>query len=75
MRNLQAEQKSTKRLFAVTGLMFLFGIVALAIGTEMMVLEFWETDPTSFWIWQGVWAIVSAFVLGILVNLGNRTKS
>jgi hypothetical protein len=72
MRNLQAEEKSTKRLFAFTGLMFLFGLVALAIGTEMMVLEFWNTDPTSFWIWQGVWAIVCAFVLGAIINLSQR---
>jgi hypothetical protein len=74
MRNVEAEQKSVKRLFAFTGLMFLFGIVALAIGTEMMVLEYWNSDPTSFWIWQGVWAIGSAFVLGTIVNLSNRTK-
>lgn len=72
MRNTQAEEKSTKRLFAVTGLMFLFGLVALAIGTEMMVLEFWDSDPTSFWIWQGVWFLVTSFVLGAIVNLSQR---
>lgn len=72
MRNLQAEEKSTKRLFAVTGLMFLFGLVALAIGTEMMVLEFWSTDPILFWIWQGVWFLVTSFILGAIVNLSQR---
>jgi hypothetical protein len=72
MRNLQAEEKSTKRLFAVTGLMFLFGLVALAIGTEMMVLEYWSTDPILFWIWQGVWFLVTSFILGAIVNLSQR---
>jgi len=72
MRNLEAEAKSTQRLFAFTGLMFLFGLVALAIGTEMIVLDYWYTDPTSFWIWQGIWFIVVSFVLGIIVNLSQR---
>lgn len=72
MRNLEAEQKSTKRLFAATGLMFLLGLVALAIGTEMMVLEYWSTDPTSFWIWQGVWFLSTSFILGAIVNLSQR---
>ena len=72
MRNLQAEEKSTKRLFAVTGLMFLFGLIALAIGTEMMVLEYWSTDPILFWIWQGVWFLVTSFILGAIVNLSQR---
>jgi succinate dehydrogenase hydrophobic anchor subunit len=72
MRNLEAEAKSTQRLFAFSGLMFLFGLVALAIGTEMIVLDYWSTDPTSFWIWQGIWFIVVSFVLGIIVNLSQR---
>lgn len=72
MRNLQAEQKSIRNLFAFTGLMFLFGLAGLAIGTEMIVLEYWSTDPTAFWIWQGVWFIVVSFVLGIIVNLSQR---
>jgi len=53
-------------------LMFLFGLVALAIGTEMMVLEYWTTDPTHFWIWQGVWFVAVSFILGIIVNLSQR---
>lgn len=72
MRNLEAEERSTKRLFAFTGLMFLFGLVALAIGTEMIVLEYWGEDPTSFWIWQGIWFIVVSFVLGMLAQVGRR---
>ena len=72
MRNLEAEERSTQRLFAFTGLMFLFGLIALAIGTEMIVLEYWASDTTSFWIWQGVWFIVVAFVLGMLAQLGRR---
>lgn len=72
MRDLQAEVKSTKTLFAFSGLMFLFGLVALAIGTEMMVLEFWSTDPTLFWIWQGVWFVAVSFILGLIVNLSQR---
>lgn len=72
MRDLQAEEKTTRSLFAFSGLMFLFGLVALAIGTEMMVLEYWSTDPTNFWIWQGTWFIAVAFVLGLIVNLSQR---
>jgi hypothetical protein len=72
MRNLEAEAKSTQRLFAFTGLMFLFGLVALAIGTEMIVLDYWDTDPTGFWIWQGIWFIVVSFVLGMLAQVGRR---
>jgi hypothetical protein len=72
MRDLKAEEKSTRRLFAVTGFMFLFGLIAVAIGTEMMVLEYWATDPTSFWIWQGVWLIAVAFVLGMLAQVRRR---
>jgi len=72
MRDLQAEEKSTRRLFAFSGLMFLLGLVALAIGTEMMVLEYWSTDPTNFWIWQGAWFIAVAFVLGLIVNISQR---
>jgi hypothetical protein len=72
MRDLQAEEKSTRRLFAFSGLMFLLGLGALAIGTEMMVLEYWSTDPTNFWIWQGIWFIAVAFVLGLIVNISQR---
>jgi hypothetical protein len=72
MRDLQSEAKSTQRLFALGGLMFLLGLISLAIGTEMLVLEYWTTDPTAFWIWQGLWFIVVSFVLGIIVNLSQR---
>lgn len=72
MRDLQSEAKSTQRLFALGGLMFLLGLISLAIGTEMLVLEYWSTDPTAFWIWQGLWFIVVSFVLGVIVNLSQR---
>jgi hypothetical protein len=72
MRDLQSEAKSTQRLFALGGLMFLLGLISLAIGTEMLVLEYWSADPTAFWIWQGIWFIVVSFVLGIIVNLSQR---
>jgi hypothetical protein len=74
MRDLKAEETSTRRLFAVTGFMFLFGLIAVAIGTEMLVLEYWYIDPTNFWIWQGVWLIAVAFVLGLIVNLSQKKK-
>lgn len=72
MRDLQSEAKSTQRLFAFGGLLFLFGLISLAIGTEMLVLENWSTNPTAFWIWQGIWFIVVSFVLGIIINLSKR---
>lgn len=72
MRNLQAEEKSVQRLIAAVGLLMLFGIVSLAIGTEMLVLSFWATSPVTFWILQGIWFICVAFVLGIIVNVSQR---
>jgi len=72
MRNLQAEAKSIQRLIAVVGLMVLFGLVSLAVGTEMLVLSFWENYPVLFWIFQGIWFIAIALVLGIIVNLSQR---
>jgi hypothetical protein len=72
MRNLQAEEKSVQRLIAAVGLLMLFGIVSLAIGTEMLVLSFWATSPVTFWILQGIWFMCVAFVLGIIVNVSQR---
>jgi hypothetical protein len=72
MRNLQAEEKSVQRLIAAVGLLMLFGIVSLAIGTEMLVLSFWATSPVAFWILQGIWFMCIAFILGIIVNVSQR---
>lgn len=72
MRNLEAESRSTQRLLIYTGLLFLLGLIALAIGTEIMVLELLSTSITGFWIWQGVWLIVVSFVLGTVAQLNRR---
>jgi hypothetical protein len=75
MRNTQAEVKSTQRLLGTIGLMFLLGLGSLAIGAEMLVLSFWESNPILFWIFQGIWFICAAFALGILSYIGNQRKT
>jgi len=66
MRNLGAEQRFADRLFMFGGALFLFGLIALAIGTEMLVLSYFSVDPTMFWIWQGAWAVVTALVISMV---------
>jgi hypothetical protein len=68
MRNIEAEKKILQRIYMLAGLVFLLGIGALSIGTEMMVLEYWEKDPTMFWIWQGVWAVVHGVVISSIAT-------
>lgn len=72
MRNTELEKKYLDRAFAFAGAGFLFGLLALAIGTEMLVLSFWESDPVKFWIWQGVWAIVYSFIISMLARIAKN---
>jgi uncharacterized membrane protein YvlD (DUF360 family) len=69
MRNLVAEQRFADRLFVVGGALFLLGLMALAIGTEMLVLSYFSIDPTMFWIWQGTWAVVTAVVVSMVAKM------
>jgi len=69
MRNLGAEQRVADRLFVVGGALFLLGLAALAIGTEMLVLSYFSIDPTMFWIWQGTWAVVTAVVVSMVAKM------
>lgn len=69
MRNLGAELRFADRLFMFGGALFLLGLVALAIGTEMLVLSYFSVDPTMFWIWQGAWAVVTAVVISIVARM------
>lgn len=78
MRNLEAEQRMVLRLFRIGGAVFLLGLIALAVGTEMLVLSFLPNDPIKFWIWQGVWAICQAFVIaniGYILKKGQSATS
>lgn len=67
MRNLEAEAKLISWLAQLVGALFLLGLLALAIGTEMLIIEMWTTNPAGFWMWQGVWAIVQAIVLSNII--------
>jgi hypothetical protein len=69
MRNLGAEQRFADRLFMIGGALFLLGLAALAIGTEMLVLSYFSIDPTMFWIWQGTWAVVTAVVVSMVAKM------
>lgn len=74
MRNTSAEQKLYERLLAIAGGAFLFGLIALAVGAEMLIISMWD-EPVKFWIWQGVWLIVQGFVLATVVKIaqiGNK---
>lgn len=74
MRNIGAEQKMYERLLALAGGIFLLGLIALAVGAEMLIISMWG-EPVKFWCWQGVWLIVQGFVLATVVNLskiGNK---
>jgi hypothetical protein len=72
MRNTELEQKFLNRAFMMAGAGIVFGLLALAIGTEMLVLSYWSIDPIKFWIWQGVWAIVFSFVISVLARIAKN---
>jgi len=69
MRNLEAERKIIERVFMLAGATLVAGLVALAIGTEMLVLSYYNIDPIMFWIWQGTWAVVVSFIISGLARM------
>jgi hypothetical protein len=69
MRNLEAEKRILLRLTQAVGALFLLGLIAIAIGTEIMILDMWATNPAGFWIWQGAWAVAHAFVVSSIIGL------
>jgi hypothetical protein len=74
MRDTSAEQKLFNRLLAVAGGAFLLGLIALAVGAEILIISMWD-EPVKFWCWQGVWLIVQGFVLATVAKLaqsGNK---
>ena len=73
MRNVEAEAKIIERLLIVAGALFLFGLVALAVGSEILILSFWD-EPVKFWIWQGVWCLVQGMVLATVVRIASSGK-
>jgi len=68
MRNLGAEYQFAERLFIVAGAVFLLGLIALAVGTELWVLSYFLVDPVMFWIWQGIWAVITAMVISAVAK-------
>lgn len=75
MRNVGAEKRLIENVFMIGGGLFILGLIALAIGTEIMVLEFWSVDPVKFWVWQGVWAIAQALVLSSLAQIAKSAHT
>lgn len=73
MRNVAEERKVMARLFALSGLAFLAGLFALAVGTQLLVISFWP-DQIKFWCWQGVWLIVHSFELATIFKLALTSK-
>lgn len=73
MRNTELEKKLLDRAFMMAGAGVVFGLLALGIGTEMLVLSYWDSDPVKFWIYQGLWAIGFSFVLSTLARLAKNS--
>lgn len=71
MRNLEAEAKLVQRLFMFAGAIVLLGLIALAVGAEILILSFWD-EPAKFWILQGIWCLVQGFVLA---TVGQITRA
>jgi hypothetical protein len=71
MRNLAAEEKYINKLLAIAGAGFLLGLIALAVGAEILIISMWD-EPVKFWCWQGVWLIVQSMVLATVVKLARQ---
>lgn len=63
MRNLAAEHRFVDRVFMFAGGLLLLGVIAFAVGTELLVLSYYAESPIMFWIWQGVWAVITALII------------
>jgi hypothetical protein len=72
MRNTQLEEKYINRVFLISGAGLVLGLIALAIGTELLILSFWSESLIKFWIWQGVWAIVCSIVISNLALIAQK---
>ena len=74
MRNLAAEENFLQRIFMIAGLAFVLGLVGIAIGTELLILDLWITSPSEFWIWQGAWAMVVGLIISALATTIKRQQ-
>lgn len=74
MRNLAAEENFLQRIFMIAGLAFVLGLIGIAIGTELLILDLWITSPSEFWIWQGVWAMVVGLIISGLATTVKRQQ-
>ena len=69
MRNTEAEERFIRRLFQFAGAGFLLGVIAIAIGTELLVLSLFAEKPAEFWCWQGLWVMIVSFIIAKLAEL------
>lgn len=74
MRNIGAEERLLQKIFMLAGLVFLLGLIALAVGAEIIVLSFWPDQPSQFWIWQGVWAVVQGVIISSIATTIKKQK-
>jgi hypothetical protein len=72
MRNMAAEARALNRIFQFAGLVFLFGLIGLAIGTEIYVLEYWGKDDSMFWILQGTWCVSVGIFISTIASIVKR---
>lgn len=75
MRNLEAESRFLDRIFTVAGAIFILGFLALAIGSEILVLQFWPDNASEFWIWQGIWAVAQGLLISTIASVIKKQLS
>lgn len=74
MRNLEFERKFYAYLFAGVGLAFIFGLLGLFFGLELLLIEtFWSTSPGMFWTLQGIWTMVLSLTLASIFKAAQKS--
>ena len=74
MRNLKAEQNLARKLSIIAGGVFLLSVVALAVGTELIILDLYTNEPAMFWCWQGVWGIVLSVITSKIAAIFKKSS-
>jgi hypothetical protein len=74
MRNLKAEQNLARKLSIIAGGVFLLSVVALAVGTELIILDLHTDEPAMFWCWQGVWGIVLSVITSKIAAIFKKSS-
>jgi len=66
MRDVAGENKVVNRFNTLSGIFLIFGLVTVAVGTQLLIFGLWTDNIATFWLLQGVWAIFHAVELSVL---------